>query len=133
MTALLQRHVDPDTPGGLDSLRRVVVEAGEPELVVGRHAFRATEPPEVLDAAEVAELLQVGEADVVALAEAGDLPSPPDRRSVALLARRRPRVARERLGGELGRHLLEAPRRRVDRLVGVRDRQRPLLLAARAS
>ena len=29
VTALLQRHVDPDTPGGLDSLRREVFEAGE--------------------------------------------------------------------------------------------------------
>jgi excisionase family DNA binding protein len=75
VTALLQRHVDPDTPGGLDSLRRVVVEAGEPELVVGRHAFRPAEQPEVLDAAQLAELLQVVEADVVALAEAGDLPA----------------------------------------------------------
>ena len=28
-----------------------------------------------MDAAQVAELLQVGEADVVALAEAGDLPA----------------------------------------------------------
>ena len=75
VTALVQRHVDPDSPGGLDSLRRVVVEAGEPELVVGRHAFRPAEQPEVLDTAQVAELLQVAEADVVALAEAGELPA----------------------------------------------------------
>ena len=75
VTALLERHVDPDSPGGLDSLRRVLVEAGEPELVVGRHAFRPAEQPDVLDAAHVAELLQVAEADVVALAEAGELPA----------------------------------------------------------
>src|SRR5829696_8166670 len=75
VAALLERHVDPDSADGLASLRRVVVETGEPELVVGRHAFRPAEQPEVMDAAQVAELLQVAEADVVALAEAGDLPA----------------------------------------------------------
>jgi excisionase family DNA binding protein len=75
VTALLRQHVDPDSADALASLRRVVVEAAEPELVVGRHAFRPAEQPEVLDAAQVAELLQVEEAEVVALAEAGDLPA----------------------------------------------------------
>ena len=66
VTALLERHVDPDSPAGLDALRKVVV---------GRHAFRPAEAPEVMDAAQVAELLQVGEADVVTLAESGELPA----------------------------------------------------------
>ena len=75
VTALLRRHVDPDSADALASLRRVVVETGELELVVGRHAFRPAEAPEVMDAAQVAELLQVEEADVVALAKAGELPA----------------------------------------------------------
>jgi excisionase family DNA binding protein len=75
VTALLERHVDPESPGGLAALRRVVVETGDEPLTVGRHAFRPAEPPAVLTAGDVAELLQVEEAEVVALAEAGDLPA----------------------------------------------------------
>ena len=75
VTALLERHVDPDSPGGLAALRRIVVEAGDEPLTIGRHAFRPVDPPPVLTADEVAELLQADVADVVALAEAGDLPA----------------------------------------------------------
>ena len=45
------------------------------ELVVGRADLAPTEPAEVLDAAEVAELLRTDEAAVVELAEAGELPA----------------------------------------------------------
>jgi excisionase family DNA binding protein len=45
-----------------------------PELVVGRADLAPTEPPEVLDPAGVAALLQADEAAVVELAEAGELP-----------------------------------------------------------
>ncbi len=54
--------------------RRVVIETGGDQLAIGRHEFRPAEPPEVLTAEQVADLLQVGVADVLALAEAGDLP-----------------------------------------------------------
>jgi excisionase family DNA binding protein len=52
----------------------VVIETGGDQLAIGRHEFRPAEPPEVLTAEQVADLLQVGVADVLALAEAGDLP-----------------------------------------------------------
>lgn len=55
--------------------RRVVIETGGDQLTVGRHAFRPADAPEVLTEAETAALLQVDVADVVALAEAGDLPA----------------------------------------------------------
>jgi len=74
VTRLLERHVDPDSPSGLAALRRVVVEAGDEPLTVGRHAFRPAEPPAVLTVEQAAELLQVDAAEVLALAEAGDLP-----------------------------------------------------------
>jgi excisionase family DNA binding protein len=54
--------------------RRVVIETGGDQLAIGRHEFRPAEPPEVLTAEQVADLLQFGVADVLALAEAGDLP-----------------------------------------------------------
>ena len=43
-------------------------------MTVGHHAFTPSPQPEVLTPAQAAELLQVAEAEVVALAEAGTLP-----------------------------------------------------------
>src|SRR5918996_2320565 len=54
--------------------RRVTIDLGGDQPVVGRHEFRPLAPPEVLNLAEVAELLQVPEAAVAELADAGELP-----------------------------------------------------------
>jgi excisionase family DNA binding protein len=84
IAGLVERYVDPGSAEGLLALRglgrggagadRVVVEAGGDPLVVGRHSFRADDPPEVLTAAQAADLLQVDEEAVLALAAAGELP-----------------------------------------------------------
>src|SRR5919204_1685454 len=46
----------------------------EAEWTVGRHSFRPAEAPEVLTAAQLADLLQVEEETVVELAERQELP-----------------------------------------------------------
>jgi excisionase family DNA binding protein len=79
--ALVDRFVDP---ADLDSLRewtvpapgprRVTVDLGAPGPVVGHADFRPLPAPEVLDAAEAAELLRVEPAAVKDLAERGELP-----------------------------------------------------------
>src|SRR5919198_6530063 len=46
----------------------------EAEWTVGRHSFRPAETPEVLTPGQLAELLQVDEETVVAMAERGELP-----------------------------------------------------------
>ena len=84
VAGLVDRYVDPESPEGLAALRslaettagprRVIVEAGDPPLTVGRHEFHAAPPPEVLDADQVAELLAVDRQAVVDLAERGELP-----------------------------------------------------------
>ena len=89
VTNLVARFVDPDSEGGLAQLRDVLVpapgaSAGDPRRVtitlpdegmaVGHHAFTPAPAPDVLTPAQAADLLQVPEAELVALAEAGELP-----------------------------------------------------------
>ena len=82
VTTLVSHYVDPDTDAGLDRLRnslvaaqrRVTVELPESGVAVGHHSFTPAPSPDVLTPAQVAELLQVPEDEVVALAEAGTLP-----------------------------------------------------------
>jgi len=86
VAGLVARYVDPDSDVGLHALRRlgaeapgalprrVVVEADDPQLVVGHHSFHPADVPDVLTPAQAATLLQVDEDAVLALAEEGRLP-----------------------------------------------------------
>ena len=80
VSSLVAAYVDPDTPEGLEQLRvvatdrRVTVTLPEEGITVGRHAFTPAPPAEVLTAAQAAELLQVEETDLLAIAERGELP-----------------------------------------------------------
>jgi len=86
VAGLVARYVDPDSDDGLHALRRlgaeapgalprrVVVEADDPQLVVGHHSFRPADLPDVLTPDQAATLLQVDEDAVLALAEEGRLP-----------------------------------------------------------
>ena len=80
---LVERYVAPETPEGVEALRAIARAAaprrrmlGEEARtpVLGHHEFRPAAAPEVLDAAQAAELLAVEEAAVVELAEKGELP-----------------------------------------------------------
>jgi excisionase family DNA binding protein len=71
VAGLLSRYVDP-SPEGLDALRALETEEGR--LVVGRHAFRPDEAPDVFTTAQLAELLQVDVKTVRRLAARGELP-----------------------------------------------------------
>jgi excisionase family DNA binding protein len=80
IAGLVDRYVDPESPEGLAALRelaeprRVVVDMGDRAPVVGHAAFRVLEPPPVLTAEQAAELLAVAPAELVELAERGELP-----------------------------------------------------------
>jgi excisionase family DNA binding protein len=80
VTTLVSHYVDPDTSAGLDRLRaiagprRVTVDLPEQGVTVGHHAFTPAPRPDVLTPAQAAELLQVAEDEVIALAAAGELP-----------------------------------------------------------
>lgn len=82
IAGLVARHVDPDTPQGIEALheiahsgaRRIVIEGEERQLQPGFGYFSPMPQSEVLDADGAAELLRVERATVVALAEGGDIP-----------------------------------------------------------
>ncbi len=93
VTGLVARYVDPSSPTGLEALRhlraeassgaahsssgdrrRVTVETADDALAIGRHSFRPLGAPDVLTLEQVADLLEVAEEAVEALAEEGELP-----------------------------------------------------------
>jgi excisionase family DNA binding protein len=80
IAGLVTRYVDPDSPRGLDALgalsqpRRVTVDMADPGPTLGSYSFQAYDPPEVMSSGQAAQLLQVEEAVVIELAEAGQLP-----------------------------------------------------------
>jgi excisionase family DNA binding protein len=80
VAGLVTRYVDPDSPRGLTALgalsppRRGSIEVTGPAPTLGAYTFQAYDPPEVMNVAQAAQLLQLDEAAVVELAEAGQLP-----------------------------------------------------------
>jgi excisionase family DNA binding protein len=80
VAGLVSRYVDPDSDRGLDVLGALATHrsAGpmhdDGAVSRGSYSFRPYELPEVMNAAQAAELLQVEEAVVLDLAEAGKLP-----------------------------------------------------------
>jgi len=82
VAGLVTKYVDPDSRRGLEELgqlaqpRPVTVEVGgAPATTIGAYSFRPYELPEVLTVEQAAQLLQVPEATVLALAEGGELPA----------------------------------------------------------
>ncbi len=83
IAGLVARHVDPDTPHGIQELRaiahsgggrRIVIEGEDRQMQPGFGFFSPSPQSEVLDAEGAAELLRVERDTVVGLAESGDLP-----------------------------------------------------------
>jgi hypothetical protein len=82
IAGLVTRYVDPDSPRGLTALgnmspRRVSVEMPDPGPSVGSYSFQpydAAPPPEVMNAEQAGQFLQIEEQVVIDLAERGKLP-----------------------------------------------------------
>src|ERR1043166_2071279 len=68
VAGLVSKYVDPDSQRGLSALgalsqpRRVTVDLGETAPSLGSYSFQAYDPPEVLSAAQAAQLLQIDAA-----------------------------------------------------------------------
>jgi hypothetical protein len=79
VAGLVSKYVDPDSRRGLSALgalssRKVTVGFAEPTSALGSYSFQAYDPPEVMNAAQAGQFLQIEEAVVVAMAEQAQLP-----------------------------------------------------------
>jgi len=80
VAGLVSKYVDPDSRHGLHALgvlsqpRRVTVELGDSGPTLGTYSFQPYDPPEVMNAEQAAQFLQIEERNVIELAEAGKLP-----------------------------------------------------------
>jgi excisionase family DNA binding protein len=79
VAGLVSKYVNPESPGGLRqlgalSIHRWVANASEPVSTIGSYSFQPYDPPEVMNAFQAAQFLQIEESVVVELAEAGKLP-----------------------------------------------------------
>jgi hypothetical protein len=80
VAGLVTKYVDPDSKRGLSALgslsqpKRFTIELSDNRPTLGTYSFQPHEPPEVLNAAQAAELLQLEEKQLVELAEAANVP-----------------------------------------------------------
>ena len=79
VAGLVARYVDPDSQRGLSALgslsqpRKISIDLADGGAAVGTYSFQPYDPPEVMNAEQAGALLQIDEALVVELAEAGKL------------------------------------------------------------
>jgi excisionase family DNA binding protein len=79
VAGLVSKYVDPDSRHGLNALgslstHKVAVELGEPGPTLGSYSFQPYDPPEVLNAEQAGQFLQIDAAVVNEMAESGKLP-----------------------------------------------------------
>ena len=80
VAGLVNHYVDPDSPQSLSALTTMSTRrppgagAGDNGPMLGSYHFHAYDPPEVMNAEQAAQFLQITEDTVIELAEAGKLP-----------------------------------------------------------
>jgi len=82
IAGLVAKYVDPDTKHGRAALgsmsqpKRISVDVSDGRPTMGTYSFQAYDPPvpEVMNVAQLAEMLQLEPKAVLELAEAGKLP-----------------------------------------------------------
>jgi excisionase family DNA binding protein len=78
VAGLVSKYVDPDSQKGLSALgalaTRRPLEPSDTGPMIGSYSFQPYDPPEIMNAEQAAQYLQVDEKTVIELAEAGKLP-----------------------------------------------------------
>src|SRR4051812_41596260 len=78
VAGLVSKYVDPDSRTGLNALGTLATRrAPEPVdggLMIGAYSFQPYDPPEIMNAEQAGQFLQIDEKNVIELAESGKLP-----------------------------------------------------------
>jgi len=77
VAGLVSRYVDPDSDRGLTALGSLSAPrplGGSGEIARGSYSFVPNDPPEVMNAEQAGQFLQIEAATVIELADAGQLP-----------------------------------------------------------
>ena len=79
VAGLVSKYVDPDSRRGLSALgalssTKITVDMGTAGPTHGSYSFQPYDPPEVMNAEQAGQFLQIDEAVVIEMAEAGKLP-----------------------------------------------------------
>jgi excisionase family DNA binding protein len=79
VAGLVSRYVDPDSRQGLSALgslstHKITVDLADTGPTRGSYSFHPYDPPEVMNAEQAAQFLQIDEAAVLELADSGKLP-----------------------------------------------------------
>ena len=79
VAGLVTKYVDPDSKQGLSALgtltmHRRSLDTDERGPMVGSYSFQPYEPPEIMNAEQAGQFLQIDEKMVIELAQAGKLP-----------------------------------------------------------
>jgi excisionase family DNA binding protein len=78
VAGLVSRYVDPESPRGLHALGALSIRGaanhGEPTPTIGAYSFQPYDPPEVMNALQAAQFLQIEETVIIEMAETGKLP-----------------------------------------------------------
>jgi hypothetical protein len=79
VAGLVSKYVDPDSRQGLSDLgtlssHKISVDLADGNPMRGSYSFQPYDPPEVMNAEQAGAFLQIEEAAVIEMAEAGQLP-----------------------------------------------------------
>ena len=79
VAGLVTKYVDPDSQQGLSALGTLSIHRRNSDIdergpMVGTYSFQPYEPPEIMNAEQAGQVLQIDEKMVIELAEGGKLP-----------------------------------------------------------
>jgi excisionase family DNA binding protein len=78
VAGLVTRYVDPDSQKGLSALGTLATrrppDTSDAGPMIGSYSFQPFDPPEIMNAEQAGQFLQIDEKHVIELAEAGKLP-----------------------------------------------------------
>ena len=79
VAGLVSKYVDPDSPPGLHALgslssHKITLDLADKGATGGWYSFQHYDPPEVMNAAQAGQFLQIDEEVVIEMAASGQLP-----------------------------------------------------------